>query len=1028
MIRHACLAIPLLLAALSAQVGLGQIGGLSALSPVGGRTVPGKAYDLAQLALAAGNLPNALELAEAEFQGALKLGTRRWIDSAAAAAMIGECQFELGQFRAAVTSYDEAILQTVSLGDWLLDIRFPDRPLQARQRQQPQLWARPTRASVPAALPERMSIRVGTADAQAVMQGGGVLAPPVDYPLRPQEIMRSLAISLYRRAELLGPLAKSGRSLEAAVAWLQRRPAPPNHFSQAWIDICLGIGFWSQGRNEQARPLLNRGLLLEGQFDHPLTPWGLLVLGRIELAAGKWNESAKLCEASAFAAAVQSDARCLEEAFRWAVAAQLAGGGMLPPDLVAAATWANDGLPSLATRLRLLLAVAAAESGDRQAAARFLADIDSRILQDGLGQGWCGSQAAYASALIAYAGGNRPFGDSELSRALALARGRSPRLFQTQALTEAVASGQSGFSDREVDQLLTNLLADPDSGFVRTTPLEALAVMSTDRSAAFAARLWAARNIWMTNSRGDESWLDAAEAMRRSRWLTMRDLGGRRDAVLRLLTFPVVSDESHVQRKEMLAQKPELAAVVAELDQLRGPLRRGLEGQAGRPAPAAEPQLPGDPDQWKQYAKAAASLRGRIDQLAASRALVPLDFPPLLSTTVIRERLTSRQRLLSFVWTDTGLYGCLEAAKQAAVWQVKEPLAVRKLMADLAKSFCQYHPLKPVPSDRLESNDWQAQLAELVELLFDNSGVSLARHDEFDELVIVPDGLLWYLPFELLPVGQPEQGELQLRLHDVCHIRYCPTRSLVVGDRRPLPERPLIAVYNSLSHRSDPAGRAVGSLERFATALDNAVCLSPTAAKLPVSLAASLVDTVAIFDDLTPRPGDVGMPFVPAVAGRPGMSLADWLLPPVKNARCVLLAGLPTQFGGGLGTRAGQSGDDLFLIAMDLVAAGAETAVLSRWNVGGRVGLDLGIEFLRDQQQTGAISVPPAAESWRRAVELVTAEQPDFLLEPRLQLTRDKVPADATHPFFWAGYTLIDCGLLPEQSVPLDLAAEPDGL
>lgn len=1027
-IRHACLAISLLLAALSAQVGLGQIGGLSSLSPAGGRTVPGKAYDLTQVALAVGNLNEALELAEAEFQGAMKLGTRRWIDSAAAAAMIGECQYELGQFRAAVERYDEAILLTVSLGDWLLDIRFPDRPLQPRQRQQPQLWDRPTRASLPAALPERMSIRVGTADAEAVMQGGGVLAAPVDYPLRPHEIMRSLAISLYRRGELLGALAKSGRSLEAAVDWLQRRPAPPNHFSQAWIDICLGIAFWSQGRSEQALPLLNRGLLLEGQFDHPLTPWGLLVIGRIELAAGKWNEAAKLCEAAAFAAAVQSDARCLEEAFRWAVAAQLAGGEKLPPTVVAAATWANDGLPSLATRLRLLLAVAAAEAGDRQSAARFLAEIDRRLLQGGLGQGWCGSQAAYASALIAYAGGNRLFGDSELSRALALARGRSPRLFQTQVFTEAVAAGQSGFSDREVDQLLASLLADPESGFVRTTPLEALAVMSTDRSAAFAARLWAARNIWMTNSRGDESWLDAAEAMRRSQWLAIRDLGGRRDAVLRLLASPTASDESQVQRKELLARRPELAAVVAELDQLRGPLRRGLEGRIGQPAPAAEPQLPGDPDQWKQYAEAAASLRGHIDQLAASRDLIPLEFPPLLSTPVIRERLTSRQRLLSFVWTDAGLYGCLEASKQAAVWQVKEPLVVRRAMAELAKSFCQYHPLKPVPSDRLEATGWQAQLAQLVEVLFANSGVSLARHDEFDELVIVPDGLLWYLPFELLPVGQPEKGAQQLRLHDVCQVRYCPTRSLVVGDRRPPPERPLIAVYNSLSHRSDPAGRAVGSLERFATAVDNAVCLSPTAAKLPVSLAASLVDTVAIFDDLAPRPGDVGRPLVPAVAGRPGMSLADWLLPPAKGARCVLLTGLPTQFGGGSGKVAGRPGDDLFQAAMDLAAAGAETAVLSRWNVGGRVGLDLGIEFLRDRRQQENEGLASAAMSWRRAVQLVTAEQPDFLLEPRLQLTRDKVPADASHPFFWAGYTLIDCGLLPERAVRPDLTAEPAGL
>ena len=64
-------------------------------------------------------------------------------------------------------------------------------------------------------------------------------------------------------------------------------------------------------------------------------------------------------------------------------------------------------------------------------------------------------------------------------------------------------------------------------------------------------------------------------------------------------------------------------------------------------------------------------------------------------------------------------------------------------------------------------------------MLFENSrGVSLA--DGIDELVIVPDGWLWYLPFEILPVASNQAGDDRRPLREVCRIRYAPTRSLAV--------------------------------------------------------------------------------------------------------------------------------------------------------------------------------------------------------------------------------------------------------
>ena len=121
---------------------------------------------------------------------------------------------ETGRYREAVTFYNEALIHVSSHGNWLQDIRFPSQPLHIQNSRPRQLWGQSPRAIKLSDLPDRMSIRLGTSNPQSVLQGGGVLAAPIDYPLRPHEIMRSLAISLYRRADLLGPMARDGHALK----------------------------------------------------------------------------------------------------------------------------------------------------------------------------------------------------------------------------------------------------------------------------------------------------------------------------------------------------------------------------------------------------------------------------------------------------------------------------------------------------------------------------------------------------------------------------------------------------------------------------------------------------------------------------------------------------------------------------------------------------------------------------------------------------------------------------------------------
>jgi len=144
-------------------------------------------------------------------------------------------------------------------------------------------------------------------------------------------------------------------------------------------------------------------------------------------------------------------------------------------------------------------------------------------------------------------------------------------------------------------------------------------------------------------------------------------------------------------------------------------------------------------------------------------------------------------------------------------------------------------------------------------------------------------------------------------------------------------------------------------------------------------------------------------------------TFADWLSPPPKRPQVVIVPGLQTEMADGLAKLPERPGDDLFIAATDLLAAGATTAVVSRWRMGGKLGVDLVEEFLRDlaiepDADDAAPARSRAAASWQRAIDVVMAEEPDVAREPRVKQSPAAALADAKHPFFWAGYTLIDCG------------------
>ena len=94
------------------------------------------------------------------------------------------------------------------------------------------------------------------------------------------------------------------------------------------------------------------------------------------------------------------------------------------------------------------------------------------------------------------------------------------------------------------------------------------------------------------------------------------------------------------------------------------------------------------------------------------------------------------------------------------------------------------------------------------------------------------------------------------------------------------------------------------------------------------------------------------------------------------------------------------------------MASGARTVLLSRWRTGGQTSFDLVREFAQELPHTAP------ADAWQRAVLLATDSRLNLEAEPRVKRSTGEESPRASHPFFWAGYLLVDCGSLPEGEAP----------
>jgi hypothetical protein len=391
-------------------------------------------------------------------------------------------------------------------------------------------------------------------------------------------------------------------------------------------------------------------------------------------------------------------------------------------------------------------------------------------------------------------------------------------------------------------------------------------------------------------------------------------------------------------------------------------------------------------------------------------------FPPQRTMTEIKKSLPKGQAILAFFVANRRLYGVLMNSSDYSYWEVSSPLTLMKQITALLHDIGQYQQNHELTLKELSDSKWNQSAAKVLEALLKGSRADLSK--SFDELVIVPDGMLWFLPFEALQVTVGGQSQ---SLISRFRIRYAPTMSLstAMQARRLKPTGNTAVILGKLYPRDDESV-SKAAFDRLAAALPGTVALkSPPPG--PNAAYKVFFDRLIVLDDLSINDQDpYGWTPAPIERGKAGGTLGDWMALPWGGPEEIVLPGFHTAAEDGMKKSArGMPGDEVFLSVCGLMSCGARTILLSRWRTGGQSSFDLVREFAQELPHTSP------ADAWQRAVMLETAAQLNAEAEPRIKrAATDETPL-ANHPFFWAGYMLIDSSQVAQKSAPQP--AEPGG-
>ncbi|MDR0326766.1 MAG: CHAT domain-containing protein, partial [Planctomycetaceae bacterium] len=974
-----------------------------------------------------GNFNDTLRFLQDDLQHATRIplnnqGFFRWLDSLCYWSLQGECHFQLANYDESLRAFNTALQIYFDQSDWLRSIQV-NQPGQAPRI--PLAWGTSVR---PGSIGDFTSCRFQMSHERisAVPIGAtkdiGLMTQNTLSPIRADHIVQCLALTIRRRAEILGSLSKYDPDTKKLATILSNRPHLPNHFTGSWVDVLYGLTLSALGDDTAAETQLTNGQLMLGIHDHHLTPVALNELGNIALRKGN-AEAAQTyyLEASYAAYHMGGDPALLGETFR-----NMANAHRLiqkfqpfPPIIDASVFFRGHRDTSPLTLLPILheeveYNMALGRIPDAVTINNVSANImKGRVLLDtahGARHHFLAATIAYYNVYTNLASGGTPSpaalnaGNKHLEEALAFLSRGALRLYQLDKLEEFFQKGlinpRGAVTERIADELYDELLRESTDRDWTLQPMESFAALAATPPAAFER--WFAVAMQRGNR---EKAFEISERARQARFFANLPLGESRLMSFRLL---FESDEGTLT-PEMVLQRQTLSVDFGEFQQLSDDARNVKRQLLNIPIVPQNPeQLAGQKNLFADFERVSLIQESALRVMALSRTKVPMMFPPPMSLADIRKELPENTSMLTFVESLGNVYAFLIDQRSMDVWRV-EPESPRAkplhtLMTDYLRDLGNVAAGQPVGTKELANQEgkWKESGNKLLWRLLGN----VVRPTNFSELVIVPTGTLWYVPFESMSVQSGEQLRPLLTAGQTpLVIRYAPTASLGVPQKssRSVNAETLVLCGKLMS--KDTPDVALEAVSRFTkSGVQNLAVMraDDRTSPLPASPSAfaSQIQQLVVLDDIPMAPPLGWFPFT----SKGKVPVSSWLTLPWGGPRRVVLPAFHTSAESALQQAGVKNGDDLFMSAMLLEACGAQSVLMSRWRSGGRASYDLVEQFLLQ------LAEKPAPEAWREAIMEVGSHPINVDEEPRVRSDPKVDVPIANHPFFWGAFILIDRG------------------